>query len=64
MKDKFPSKPMQLAWWEQTSSSAPRETVFQTEKMKASVPLYLTPLHNFQADRDVWFSSAPVGLSG
>jgi len=33
------------------------------EKMKAFGPLYLTPLRNFQADRDVWFSSTPVGVN-
>ena len=31
--------------------------------MITSGPLYLNPLHSFQAKREVWYSSTPVGVN-
>ena len=33
------------------------------ENMKMSGPLYLTPLRSFQADREVWYATTPVGVN-
>ena len=33
------------------------------ENMKISGPLYLTPLHSFQADREVWYVTILVGVN-
>ena len=31
--------------------------------MKRSGPLYLTPLRSFQAEREVWYATTPVGIN-
>ena len=33
------------------------------EKMKTSGPLYLNPLRSFQADREIWYTTTPVGVN-